>query len=308
MEPLPAVPYPPRAMNEPDGRIARKGAILVKWGFEQYRSGFRRITRRSALHFETSDWHGVQHDMVERLALYTNVVRRVVASLEEVFGQPQRSPELWSAMKREFSWLMNGHGDLELAETFFNSVTRKVFTTVGVDPKREFVHFGSDSGLPATGAVPVRTYPGALSTRSVVHQVLDDYEFGIPWADYEGDAELVGRLREHLLELLDRRGVGEGPEDAPLLRAQASPLEPLGRVRLEPEAHPAIGEGGFDCVPREAPVRHAPLLPDQGARSAGSPLCRGAGKREKSIPCAHGVHALGSEGRAFVETIGLVEG
>ncbi len=199
MEPLPAVPYPPRAMNEPDGRIARKGAILVKWGFEQYRSGFRRITRRSALHFETSDWHGVQHDMVERLALYTNVVRRVVASLEEVFGQPQRSPELWSAMKREFSWLMNGHGDLELAETFFNSVTRKVFTTVGVDPKREFVHFGSDSGLPATGAVPVRTYPGALSTRSVVHQVLDDYEFGIPWADYEGDAELVGRAVDEAL-------------------------------------------------------------------------------------------------------------
>ena len=194
-------------MSEPDGRIARKGAILVKWGFEQYRSGFRRLTRRSALHFETSDWHGVQRDMVERLALYTNVVRRVVASLEEVFGEARRSPELWSAMKREYSWLMNGHGDLELAETFFNSVTRKVFTTVGVDPKREFVHFGSDTGLPPPGAVPVRTYPGALSTRSVVRQVLDDYAFRIPWADYEGDAELVGRAID---EALDAAWAGPG--------------------------------------------------------------------------------------------------
>jgi isocitrate dehydrogenase kinase/phosphatase len=183
-------------MSEPDGLLARKGAILVKWGFEQYRSGFRRITRRSALHFETSDWHGVQHDMVERLALYTNVVRRVVASLEEAFGEARRSQELWAAMKREYSWLMNGHGDLELAETFFNSVTRKVFTTVGVDPKREFVHFGSDNGLPPPGAVPVRTYPGALSTRPVVRQVLDDCAFGIPWADAGGDAELVGRAVE----------------------------------------------------------------------------------------------------------------
>jgi isocitrate dehydrogenase kinase/phosphatase len=180
-------------MTEPDGQVARKGAILVKWGFEKYRSGFRRITRCSARHFETSDWHGVQRDMVERLALYTNVVRRVVSSLEEVFGGVRRSPELWSATKREYSWLMNGHGDLELAETFFNSVTRKVFTTVGVDPGREFVHFGSDTGLPPPGAVPVRTYPGALSTRSVVRQVLDDYEFGIPWADRDGDAELVSR-------------------------------------------------------------------------------------------------------------------
>ncbi|HYN44054.1 MAG TPA: bifunctional isocitrate dehydrogenase kinase/phosphatase [Thermoanaerobaculia bacterium] len=186
-------------MNGADGLIARKGAILVKWGFEQYRSGFRRITRRSALHFESADWHGVQQDMVERLALYTNVVRRVVAALEDVFGEARRSPDLWSAMKREYSWLMGGHGDLELAETFFNSVTRKVFTTVGVDAKREFVHFGSDTGLPPPGAVPVRTYPGALSTCSVVHQVLDDYAFGIPWADYEGDAVLVACAMDEAL-------------------------------------------------------------------------------------------------------------
>jgi isocitrate dehydrogenase kinase/phosphatase len=178
-------------MTAADVLLPRKGAILVKWGFERYRSGFRRITRCSARHFEAADWHGVQHDMAERLALYTSVVRRVVASLEEVFGEERRSPELWSAMKREYSWLMGGHGDLELAETFFNSVTRKVFTTVGVDPKREFVHLGSDTGLPPPGAVPVRTYPGALSTGTVVEEMLDDYSFAVPWEDPARDARRV---------------------------------------------------------------------------------------------------------------------
>jgi isocitrate dehydrogenase kinase/phosphatase len=178
-------------MNAADVLLPRKGAILVKWGFERYRSGFRRITRCSARHFEAADWHGVQHDMAERLALYTSVVRRVVASLAEVFGAERRSPELWSAMKREYSWLMGGHGDLELAETFFNSVTRKVFATVGVDPKREFVHLGSDTGLPPPGAVPVRTYPGALSTGTVVEEVLDDYSFAVPWEDPARDARRV---------------------------------------------------------------------------------------------------------------------
>ena len=43
--------------------MARKGAILVKWGFEKYRSGFRRITRASQRHFEEADWHGVQRDV-----------------------------------------------------------------------------------------------------------------------------------------------------------------------------------------------------------------------------------------------------
>lgn len=178
-------------MTLADVLLPRKGAILVKWGFEKYRSGFRRITRRSARHFEAADWHGVQQDMVERLALYTSVVRRVVASLGEVFGEDRRTPGLWSAMKREYSWLMSGHGDLELAETFFNSVTRKVFATVGVDPKREFVHLGSDMGLPPAGAVPVRTYPGALSTGTVVGEVLDDYACAVPWEDPARDAARV---------------------------------------------------------------------------------------------------------------------
>ena len=181
-----------------EASIARKGAILVKWGFEKYRSGFRRITRRSQIHFEDGDWRGVQLDMVGRLTLYKSVVTSVVAALEQVFGAGGRDEALWAAMKAEYSRLMTGRGDLELAETFFNSVTRNVFTTVGVDGAREYVHLEpEDTGSPA-GVVPVRTYPGALSTgpgayaaRSVGHQILDDYASTVPYADYDGDARLI---------------------------------------------------------------------------------------------------------------------
>src|SRR5689334_22006884 len=93
---------------------ARKGAVLVKWGFETYRSGFRRMTRRSERHFEAADWRGVQHDMVERLTLYKSVVRGVIGELERVFGSAGRDDALWSAMKGEYSRLMAGRGDLEL--------------------------------------------------------------------------------------------------------------------------------------------------------------------------------------------------
>jgi isocitrate dehydrogenase kinase/phosphatase len=185
-----------------EASIARKGAILVKWGFEKYRSGFRRITRRSEIHFEAADWPAVQQDAVLRLTLYTQVVRRVVAALVQAFGETGRDDALWSAMKHEYSVLMAGRGDLELAETFFNSVTRKVFTTVGVDAEREYVHLaqgGAGAAVkPLLGVVPVRTYPGALSMGlspfsqgSVGHQILDDYAFAVPWADHDGDAKLI---------------------------------------------------------------------------------------------------------------------
>jgi len=174
-----------------EASVARKGAILVKWGFEKYRSGFRRITRRSPARFESSDWHGVQQDMVERLTLYTGVVKRVVEELERVFGEGGRDEALWAEMKAEYADLMRDRSDLELAETFFNSVTRKVFTTVGVRAEREFVS-AADGGGEGAGVVPVRTYPGTLEASPVGQQILDDYAFALPYADYEGDARLIG--------------------------------------------------------------------------------------------------------------------
>lgn len=181
-----------------EATVSRKGAILVKWGFEKYRSGFRRITRRSQLHFEAAHWRGVQQDMVERLTLYKTVVNAVLEALQQVFGAGGRDEALWSEMKGEYSRLMAGRGDLELAETFFNSVTRNVFTTVGVSGDREYVHLAHEERRSPAGVVPVRTYPGALSTgpgaysaRSVGHQILDDYAFAVPYADHDGDARLI---------------------------------------------------------------------------------------------------------------------
>ena len=181
-----------------EASVARKGAILVKWGFEKYRSAFRRITRTSQRHFEAADWRGVQSDMVERLTLHARVVRRVVEALDQTFGDGGRDEALWSSMKREYSGLMAGRGDLELAETFYNSVTRKVFTAASVHADREYVHLDADArGAPA-GLTPVRTYPGSLATSggafsasTVGHQILDDCAFSVPYADYQGDARLI---------------------------------------------------------------------------------------------------------------------
>src|ERR1700761_1186484 len=141
--------------------VARQGAVLVKWGFEKYRSAFRRVTRTSQRHFEAADWPGVQRDMLERLNLYPVVVEQLVEALGPVLGGVGRDEALWTAMKGEFSALMARRADLELGETFFNSVTRKFFTAVGVDAEREYVHLEAEPEGPA-GLSQVRTYPGSL--------------------------------------------------------------------------------------------------------------------------------------------------
>jgi len=57
---------------------------------------------------------------------------------------------VWAGTKAVYSGLIAGREDWELAETFFNSVTRRIFTTLGVNPDVEFVD--SDFEAPAVEA------------------------------------------------------------------------------------------------------------------------------------------------------------
>ena len=194
----PSAPAPAGPAAGPLEAPARRAAIVVKWGFERYRSLFRRITRRAQTRFEQEDWHGVDRDMRERLALYTRVVRRVVREIGSELGAGTADEALWARIKLDYGELVAGRADVELAETFFNSVTRRIFPTIGVNPAREFVRFGGSEEPPA-GAAPVRTYPAAASSAPVLRQILDDCPFSIPWRSVARDAALGGRLLDEAL-------------------------------------------------------------------------------------------------------------
>jgi isocitrate dehydrogenase kinase/phosphatase len=116
-----------------------QAAQSIRQAYENYQAEFRRITQRAKTRFEDCDWHGVHADALERLELYKNVIDRIVTHVKELLGEQVPDRNLWALMKNEYSRLIAGCTDYELAETFFNSVTRRIFHTVGVDPNIEFV-------------------------------------------------------------------------------------------------------------------------------------------------------------------------
>ncbi|PJF45502.1 MAG: bifunctional isocitrate dehydrogenase kinase/phosphatase, partial [Candidatus Thermofonsia Clade 3 bacterium] len=81
---------------------------------------------------------------------------------------------------------------------FYNSVTRRVLNTVGVDPALEFVWFGATT-LP-TGETPImRVYTQVGSLEAMIKAILCDYRFAAPYEDLEGDARRVARAMERAL-------------------------------------------------------------------------------------------------------------
>ena len=111
-------------------------------------------------------------------------------------------------MKAVYSGLIDDHDNWELAETFFNSITRRIFDTVGVDPRIEFV--ATDFDIPPTRSqvLVYRTHERTESAEALIEAILEGYQFQAPFQDFERDVKVVAAaLRNHLSTLAALRFV-----------------------------------------------------------------------------------------------------
>src|SRR5437870_13918636 len=115
-----------------------KSANIIRDGFEAYRAKFMEITRRAKSRFERKSWHGIQYDSRERLELYKKVVQETLKELKGELKKDVNTRLVWKELKPAYYELVKSRLDHELAETFYNSMTRKIFTTQGVDVEIEF--------------------------------------------------------------------------------------------------------------------------------------------------------------------------
>jgi isocitrate dehydrogenase kinase/phosphatase len=190
-------------MNDevPPRLLAERGARILWLAFDDYHAAFRQITQRARSRFEQCDWQGGLADSVERLDLYGLVVTRCVEGLRQALGSRARDEAVWAMMKPAYAQLISGRADLELGETFFNSITRRIFATVGVKDGIEFVASDFDfQDYPRQRPIYCRYLPAAGLGETLIH-VLQDYPFAIPYEDLEGDAaRAAGEICAHLAQ------------------------------------------------------------------------------------------------------------
>jgi isocitrate dehydrogenase kinase/phosphatase len=162
-------------------------AEVILAGYDEYVREFREATRRARGRFLERRWRDQQQDAVLRLLLHPRVVRGVVASLEGRLTPGDEGP------KRRFAALIQGRADAELAETFFNSVVRRVMDTVGVAPRTQFTPDGG-APEPSDGGDPVHvTFPIDGVDAAAFDALLGATELADSLADRAGDAALCAR-------------------------------------------------------------------------------------------------------------------
>ena len=163
---LTSSPISPERGDLTDSRLAALCAETVQRAFLEYDERFRAITIRARERFLARDWRGSYADAAERLRLYARQMETLTEQFKKIMGTRLSERSVWTGMKAVYSSLIAQSPKREIAESFFNSLTRRVFATEGVDQAIEFVDTDFDEA-PTTPLDNRRTYSGAL-----IHELL----------------------------------------------------------------------------------------------------------------------------------------
>jgi len=171
--------------------------------FAQYNAEFRAITQRARQRFEDKDWRGSQKDAVERIELYSRYVDTGVELMLRKLGEDVHERAIWSSIKRRFAEIIDPLPDNEFKKTYFCSITRKTFGTVGVDPAVEFVALDLDPLGSVTTHVETKVYVNRGSIDLLIEELLADFRFRTRYRDFDLS---VKRVAEELKDSLALSG------------------------------------------------------------------------------------------------------
>jgi len=192
---------------------AQAAAALIVAQFDRYNEEFSALTRRAAAHFLSGDTHARERDAVARIELYEQHVGHALRVLHAA-GAPAAgaaAPGYWEAATAAYATLIERAPDSDFYRTFYNSVTRDLFGTVGVNTHVEFC--ATHSGR-ASGAVPIRVYPAGGSLQAAVADVLADLPFAAALAEPD---QAVRRVVTELGRYYETRPPSAAPESIELI-------------------------------------------------------------------------------------------
>ena len=189
-------------------KIVADCSQLIYEGFDRYNHSFFRITDRARKRFEQRDWEGHQADITARVVLYEKCVQRCVTSLRKSLGSRVKEHALWNDIRDYLGARLDQVPDAGFIKTYFNSITRRIFGTIGIDKELEFVSSAPDEGFQPLQTLSLKRYPFWRSFEGIFAQVFRDFHFNVPYRDVESDIHYIA---DNIYEFLENNFPGEQP-------------------------------------------------------------------------------------------------
>ena len=185
-----------------NSQLADQGAKAIRNVFNTYHARFKEITKRAQSRFLDRDWQAMRTDATQRLELYRDAVDRIETGIRQLLTDRVQDKQIWADLKAAYSAMAVRNDDWELAETFFNSTTRRIFSTVGVDSKIEFVN--PDFDMPPVPITSKCCYSlkNLDSNAQLIKRILAEYQWMAPFQNIEYEArQAAAKIKTRLQNL-----------------------------------------------------------------------------------------------------------
>jgi isocitrate dehydrogenase kinase/phosphatase len=163
-------------------------------GFDRHYRLFRATSAHAKERWERADWAGVREASRARIDMYDQRVREGVEAVHLALEGAVIEEALWPAIKRAFIGMLHEHMQPECAETFFNSVARRVLDRRYYRNDYIFRRPAiSTEHLEGTHPTYRCYYPTSTDLRAVFREALEAFAIALPFADLERDLDFVHR-------------------------------------------------------------------------------------------------------------------
>jgi isocitrate dehydrogenase kinase/phosphatase len=217
--------------------LAFDAAQRIKDAFRDYDSTFDALTRRARQNFERRDLAAQRRCATERIDLYESYLQTARAEVGGLLGERVHDRMLWREIRQRYAAAIAADLDHELYKTFYNSLIRRCFQIEGVWPDIEFVALDLEPTDAITHAVTRHSYANSGDLVRLFDRLLDEYRFGVAYADRGGDAaRLATALTERTADWGDLGVLGVEMLETVFYRDRRAYLvgRALGEGRMSP--------------------------------------------------------------------------
>ena len=182
----------PQAIEAPPDEVPRRIATILIEGFDKHYRIFRAASARAREQFDAGAWTELQRAVQERIRFYDERVLECVDRLRGAFDVETLADETWHDAKLFYIGLLVEHGQPELAETFFNSVIKRILRRSYYDNDLVFVRAAiSTEYIEPDPPIYRSYYPNVDGERQCFAQLLRDFGWSRPFADLDRDLDDV---------------------------------------------------------------------------------------------------------------------
>jgi isocitrate dehydrogenase kinase/phosphatase len=169
-------------------------------GFNHHYTLFRAASMAAKSNFEMGNILAQRDAVRNRIEFYDARVLETVERLKQEFSAETLSDSAWLAVKQQYIALLQKHRQIELAETFFNSVCCRIL-------HRRYFHNDFIFYRPAVSTEYIEEseatyhsyYVNNLGLANTLKQVFTDFAWNLPFVDLDRDvARILAVLRRHL--------------------------------------------------------------------------------------------------------------